>query len=104
VIDPIGYLEMLLLEANADVIVTDSGGVQKEAFFAGRPCVTTRDTTEWTETVDAGWNVLVGSDSAAIAAAMRSFRPATDRPPVFGDGHAAERVAEALRAGFAPNA
>jgi UDP-N-acetylglucosamine 2-epimerase len=104
VIDPIGYLEMLLLEANADVVVTDSGGVQKEAYFAGRPCVTTRDTTEWTETVAAGWNVLVGSDSAAIAAAMRSFRPATERPPLFGDGHAAERVVEVLRAGFVPSA
>jgi UDP-N-acetylglucosamine 2-epimerase len=99
VIDPVGYLEMLLLEVNADVIVTDSGGVQKEAYFAGRPCVTARDTTEWTETVQAGWNVLVGSDSAAIAAAMRTFRPETQRPPLFGDGHAAERVGEVLRAG-----
>jgi UDP-N-acetylglucosamine 2-epimerase len=104
VIDPIGYLEMLVLEANADVIVTDSGGVQKEAYFAGRPCVTTRDTTEWTETVAAGWNVLVGSDSAAIAEAMRSFRPVEKRQAVFGDGHAAERIAEVLRAGPAPNA
>jgi UDP-GlcNAc3NAcA epimerase len=104
VIDPVGYLEMLQLEANADVIVTDSGGVQKEAYFAGRPCVTARDSTEWTETVEAGWNVLVGSDSAAIAAAMRTFRPATERPPVFGDGHAAERVVEVLWAGAEPNA
>jgi UDP-GlcNAc3NAcA epimerase len=104
VIDPVGYLEMLVLEADADVIVTDSGGVQKEAYFAGRPCVTVRDTTEWTETVDAGWNVLVGSNTAAIAGAMRTFRPATERPPLFGDGHAAERVAEVLRAGATPNA
>jgi UDP-GlcNAc3NAcA epimerase len=104
VIDPVGYLEMLLLEANAEVIVTDSGGVQKEAYFAGRPCVTARDTTEWTETVAAGWNVLVGSDSVAIAAAMREFRPTTERLPLFGDGHAAERVEEVLRAGAVPNA
>jgi len=104
VIEPVGYLEMLLLEANAEVIVTDSGGVQKEAYFAGRPCVTVRDTTEWTETVDAGWNVLVGSNSAAIAAAMRTFRPDTERPALFGDGLAAQRVAAVLRAGATPNA
>jgi UDP-N-acetylglucosamine 2-epimerase (non-hydrolysing)/UDP-GlcNAc3NAcA epimerase len=101
IIEPVGYLEMLVLEKNAEVIVTDSGGVQKEAFFAGRPCVTVRDTTEWTETVDAGWNVLTGSDSRAIAGAMRTFRPTSARPSLFGDGHAAERVVEALSAGAA---
>ena len=95
-IDPIGYLEILVLEENAEAIVTDSGGVQKEAYFAGRPCITLRETTEWTETVDAGWNVLVGTDSAAIARAMRGFRPEGPRPELFGDGHAAERVVEAL--------
>lgn len=103
-IDPVGYLEMLVLEENAEAIVTDSGGVQKEAFFAARPCITVRDTTEWIETVEAGWNVLVGSDSAAIAEAMRSFRPASARPPLFGDGHAAEKVVEALSAGVTPSA
>jgi UDP-N-acetylglucosamine 2-epimerase len=95
-IDPIGYLEILVLEENAEAIVTDSGGVQKEAYFAGRPCITLRTTTEWTETVEAGWNVLVGTDSAAIARAMRGFRPEGPRPELFGDGHAAERVVEAL--------
>ena len=95
-IDPVGYLEMLVLEENAEAIVTDSGGVQKEAYFAGRPCITLRETTEWTETVEAGWNVLVGTDSAAIARAMREFRPEGPRPELFGDGHAAERVVEAL--------
>ena len=95
-IDPVGYLEMLVLEEGADAIVTDSGGVQKEAYFAGRRCVTLRDTTEWTETVAAGWNVLVGTDAAAIAAAMRNFQPPRDRPPLFGGGHAAERVVDAL--------
>lgn len=98
VVDPVGYLEMLVLEKNAAVIVTDSGGVQKEAFFAGRPCVTVRDTTEWTETVDAGWNVLVGSDSRDIARAMRDFRPTSARPHLFGTGDAAKRVVEALSA------
>jgi UDP-GlcNAc3NAcA epimerase len=97
-IEPVGYLEMLALEDAAEVIVTDSGGVQKEAYFASRPCVTLRDTTEWTETVAAGWNVLVGTNSEAIAAAMRTFRPSGERPAFFGDGHAAERIVEALSA------
>jgi UDP-N-acetylglucosamine 2-epimerase (non-hydrolysing)/UDP-GlcNAc3NAcA epimerase len=96
VIEPAGYLEMLILEDGAEAIVTDSGGVQKEAYFAGKPCITVRERTEWIETVDAGWNVLVGSDSSAIAEAMRGFRPTTPRPPLFGDGRAAERVVEAL--------
>jgi UDP-N-acetylglucosamine 2-epimerase len=96
VIDPVGYLEMLLLEDGAEAIVTDSGGVQKEAYFAGRPCITLRERTEWTETVSAGWNVLVGTDPDAIADTMRNFRPDGDRPDLFGDGHAAERVVEAL--------
>lgn len=95
-VDPVGYLEMLVLEENAQAIVTDSGGVQKEAYFAGRPCITLRDTTEWTETVEAGWNVLVGTDDAAIASAMRDFDPVGKRRDLFGDGHAAERVVEAL--------
>lgn len=100
VIDPIGYLEMLVLEENAEAIVTDSGGVQKEAYFAGRPCITVRESTEWTETVDHGWNVLVGREPAAIARAMACFRPVGPRPPVFGDGHAAERVVDELAAGL----
>jgi UDP-N-acetylglucosamine 2-epimerase len=93
---PVGYLEMLVLEENAEAIVTDSGGVQKEAYFAGKPCITLRERTEWTETVKAGWNVLVGTDSKAIVDAMCDFRPAGQRPDLFGDGHAAERVVKAL--------
>jgi UDP-GlcNAc3NAcA epimerase len=95
-IDPVGYLEMLVLEENAEAIVTDSGGVQKEAYFAGRPCITLREATEWSETVEAGWNVLVGTDPAAIAGAMSSFRPSAERPILYGDGHASERVVEAI--------
>ena len=98
-IEPVGYLEMLVLEENAEAIVTDSGGVQKEAYFAGKPCITVRDTTEWTETVEAGWNVLTGTDPAAIARAMREFRPKGERAPLFGDGHAAEAVVAALETG-----
>jgi UDP-N-acetylglucosamine 2-epimerase len=95
-IDPVGYLEMLALEESSEAVVTDSGGVQKEAYFAGRPCITVRDSTEWVETVEAGWNVLVGTDPRAIANAMCDFRPAGERPQLFGDGHAAEKVVDAL--------
>jgi UDP-N-acetylglucosamine 2-epimerase len=96
VIDPVGYLEMLVLEDGASLILTDSGGVQKEAYFAGRPCITLRDTTEWPETVTAGWNVLVGADPERIARAIAGFRPEGTRADLFGDGHAAERVVESL--------
>lgn len=95
-IKPVGYLEMLVLESAAEVIVTDSGGVQKEAYLSGVPCVTVRDRTEWTETVDAGWNRLVGTDAATIADAIRTFRPTTRRPPIFGDGHGAEKIGAIL--------
>lgn len=94
--EPVGYLDMLLLESEAAAIVTDSGGVQKEAIFVGRPCITLRDTTEWPETVESGCNVLVGAEAAAITAAVRTFRPNVDRTDLFGDGHASERVVEAL--------
>lgn len=98
IVDAVGYLEMLVLEENAQAIVTDSGGVQKEAYFAGVPCITLRDATEWPETVDAGWNVLVGADPARIADAMQHFRPHGDRPDLFGDGHAADKVVAAMTA------
>jgi UDP-GlcNAc3NAcA epimerase len=98
-IDPVGYLEMLALEDAADLVLTDSGGVQKEAYFAGRPCITLRETTEWPETVEAGWNTLVGAHADAIRSALRSLRPDRPRPDLFGDGHAAERVVAALEAG-----
>lgn len=97
-IDPVGYLEMLALEDSAELILTDSGGVQKEAYFAGRPCITLRETTEWPETVEAGWNTLTGADAEAIRSALRSVRPRGPRPDLFGDGRAAERVVAALEA------
>lgn len=95
-VDPVGYLDMIALEDAAQIIVTDSGGVQKEAYFLGKPCITLRENTEWADTVAAGWNVLVGSDAERIAAAMRDFRPSGERPNLFGDGHAADRIAELL--------
>ncbi len=97
-LQPFGYLDMLALEEEAAVIVTDSGGVQKEAYFVGTPCITVRETTEWPETVHAGWNRLVGSNPAALSAAIRSFRPAGERPLCFGDGHAAEKIVSVLAA------
>lgn len=89
VLDPVGYLDMIALEAEAQKILTDSGGVQKEAYFAGVPCITLRDETEWVETVGAGWNVLVGADSQAILKAVEEFKPPSERPQIFGNGDAA---------------
>jgi len=95
-IEPVGYLEMLLLERQARAILTDSGGVQKEAYIFERPCITLREETEWVETVEAGWNRLVGADREAIVRAYREFRLPDDHPPLFGDGRAAERIVDIL--------
>jgi UDP-N-acetylglucosamine 2-epimerase len=97
-LEPVGYLAMVALERAARVIATDSGGVQKEAYLGGVPCVTLRAETEWIETLESGWNRLCPEPSdapVAIAAADEVDRSAP-RPPLFGDGHAAERIVEAL--------
>jgi UDP-GlcNAc3NAcA epimerase len=93
---PLGYLEFTALLCHARAVLTDSGGVQKEAYLAKVPCVTLRNTTEWVETVEAGWNVLVDLDPDAARAALDRPAP-SEHPPLYGDGRAGERVAAALK-------
>ena len=95
-IDPLGYLELLALVAGATAVVTDSGGLQKEAYWLRVPCVTLRTTTEWVDTVAAGANRL--AEPAELAAALAGARFPDDAPPLYGDGHASERIAAALYA------
>jgi len=95
---PVGYLESLALIAAARAVVTDSGGMQKEAYVFGTPCVTLRDSTEWVETVASGWNTLVDADPAALLAALVVPAPGGDREPFYGDGHAGERIVAAVEA------
>ncbi|TCT09072.1 UDP-N-acetylglucosamine 2-epimerase [Paralcaligenes ureilyticus] len=92
VIDPIGYLDMMLLERNARVIATDSGGVQKEAYFHGVPCLTLRDETEWVELVDIGVNRVVGADSNAIGKALCEHEFDFAPTNIYGSGVSAEEI------------
>lgn len=96
VIDPLGYLDIVMLEASAKKIVTDSGGIQKEAFFLGVPCITLREETEWVETVENGWNVLVGADEQSIVGAITGFNPVEERSDYFGKGNAAAEIAAVI--------
>jgi UDP-GlcNAc3NAcA epimerase len=91
---PVGYIDFAALASQARVILTDSGGVQKEAYWYEVPCVTLRENTEWVETVELGWNRLVGSDTTEIIAAAESAAPETEHPPLYGDGHAADSIAD----------
>ena len=91
--EPVTYSVMLALEREAQAIATDSGGVQREAYVWGVPCVTLREETEWVETVTTGWNTLVGADAEAFGEALRRERP-DERPPVFGDGRASQKIAQ----------
>lgn len=97
IIDPVGYLDMLMLEKNAQAILTDSGGVQKEAYMAGVPCITLRTDTEWTGTIKAGWNQLVGAEPERIIEAGRHFRPTHEQPQLFGDGKASYHITAILK-------
>ena len=95
-IDPVGYPDFVRLLVGAERVATDSGGVQKEAFYLDTPCVTLRDETEWVETVECGWNALVGTDPVAIRDALRASIDRSEKPTPYGDGNAAESVVEAL--------
>jgi UDP-GlcNAc3NAcA epimerase len=92
-IDPIGYFEMLCLEDACSFVVTDSGGVQKEAFFFNKPCITLRDSTEWVELVECGWNTLVGADESKILQALDHIAvPRDPKPLLYGDGDTARLI------------
>lgn len=95
-IDPIGYFEMLAYEQSCDFILTDSGGVQKEAFFFEKPCITMRDSTEWVELVESGWNTLVGAETDRIIEAINNLRKPESYPPLYGDGKCAEKIVSIL--------
>ncbi len=95
-IEPVGYFDMLLLEENARLIATDSGGVQREAYFLGKPCLTLRDETEWVETIQTGWNELVGACTEHIVNAWFTFSPPATRPPIFGNGDASAKIVEII--------
>ena len=95
-VEPVGYYDMVVLEENARLIATDSGGVQREAYFLKVPCLTLRDETEWTETLSAGWNRLVGADDQEILSAWHSFSPPKEQAPIFGDGKASEKISEII--------
>ena len=96
VIKPVGYLDMLMLEKNAKKILTDSGGIQKEAYIFKVPCITLRENTEWVETVEDGWNVLVGANGGAIIKMTNGFEPEGKQRDVFGDGKAGEKIKEVI--------
>ena len=97
IIEPVSYLDMLQLEQQARLILTDSGGVQKEAYWMKVPCITLRDETEWIETVEAGWNILAGADRDKIVESAKTDRKPSKQYPAYGDGKAGEKIVDILR-------
>jgi UDP-N-acetylglucosamine 2-epimerase len=95
-VDPVGYLDMVRLEKGARLILTDSGGIQKEAYWLGVPCITLRNETEWVETVQNGWNVLTGAETRRIVEGVQSLSIPSTHPPLYGDGNAARTIVEIL--------
>lgn len=95
-IEPLGPLDILQLQENAGCILTDSGGMQKEAYLLGVRCITLREETEWVETVSAGWNSLAGVDAKRIQTLYETWKPQGERPLLYGDGHAAEKICQIL--------
>ena len=96
IIEPVGYFDIITLVQSSRLILTDSGGMQKEAYWLKVPCVTLRDETEWVETVETGWNVLTGPDRRKISNTVRNYSQPANHPILYGDGHAAEKIIEAL--------
>jgi UDP-GlcNAc3NAcA epimerase len=96
IIQPLGYFDMLVMEENARLIATDSGGVQREAYYMSIPCLTLRDETEWVATIETGWNKLVGADRELIRDSWFNFPPPSEHPPIYGIGNAAKLIAEIL--------
>ena len=100
-VEPVGYIDMLRLIEGCSLVLTDSGGLQKEAYFLGRPCITLREETEWTELVDSGANVLAGTDPTRITNALASIKNLGAIPEgIYGDGHASEKIAQDLLSRF----
>jgi UDP-N-acetylglucosamine 2-epimerase len=97
VIEPVGYFDMLTLEENARLIATDSGGVQREAYYLSVPCLTLRDETEWVATMETGWNKLVGANQKLILDAWFHFVPPNEHPPIYGTGRAAQQIVQILK-------
>ncbi|MFT8887579.1 MAG: UDP-N-acetylglucosamine 2-epimerase (non-hydrolyzing) [Ethanoligenens sp.] len=95
-VQPVGYLHMLWLAGHARRIITDSGGLQKEAYLLEVPCVTVREQTEWVETVESGWNTLAHANTADILVKAGTLTPTGDHPALYGDGHAAEKITQSL--------
>ena len=95
IIDPVGYFDMIMLLKSCELVITDSGGVQKEAFFFGKHCITLREQTEWVELVENGFNILVGSDSSKLNEAFEFFKTKKSdfSLNLYGNGHAAEKAA-----------
>jgi UDP-GlcNAc3NAcA epimerase len=96
IIDPVGYFDMLSLEENARLIATDSGGVQREAYYLSVPCLTLRDETEWVATLQTGWNILVGSDQKRILDAWFNINPPSEHPDIYGNGNAAQLIVKII--------
>ncbi len=99
-IEPVSYFDMLALEKNARVIMTDSGGIQKEAYLLGVPCVTLRSETEWLETVEEGWNAVVNAERLLIVERALSVQPPRTERKLFGNGHASDQILRILNETF----
>ena len=96
IIEPLGYLDFIFLQKHSEKIITDSGGIQKEAYLNGIPCITIRPETEWIETVKAGWNVVVGNKKDQLIENCLHFKPSHNRPRYFGDGNSSKKIISIL--------